>query len=69
MVFSKPIGRYTLKNRYKNLSNNWRQIIIENIKINARTGNNLNTETSTIDDDLRIPTNIISIPKLNVDEI
>jgi len=69
LVFSKPIGRYTLKNRYKNPSNNWRQIIIENIKINARTGNNLNTETRTIDDNLRIPTNIVSIPKPNVDEM
>jgi len=47
LVFSKPIGCYTLKNRYKNPSNNWRQIIIENIEINARTGNNLNTETRT----------------------
>lgn len=29
-------------------------------------GNNLNTETSTIDDNLQIPTNIVSIPKPNV---
>ncbi|CAI6373647.1 unnamed protein product [Macrosiphum euphorbiae] len=69
LVFSKPIGRYTLKNRYKNPSNNWRQIIIENIKINARTVNNLNTETSTIDDNLRIPTNIVSIPNPNIDKM
>lgn len=36
MVYSKPLGRYTIKNRYSSTTNDWRAEIMQNLKEKAK---------------------------------
>lgn len=63
MVYSKPLGRYTIKNRFSSTTNDWRAEIMQNTKEKAME--NIIFQSQLIP----VPKNIISTPKSEINEL
>ncbi|XP_050064701.1 uncharacterized protein LOC114122846 [Aphis gossypii] len=65
MVYSKSLGRYTMKNRYTSTTNNWRAEIMQNVKEKSK----ISLICQNQDQLISVPKNIISIPKPDINEL
>lgn len=65
MVYSKPLGHYTIKNRYSSTTNDWRAEIMQNIKEKAKENIIFQSQEQLIP----VPKNIISTPKPDINEL
>ncbi|KAL4152882.1 hypothetical protein QTP88_000715 [Uroleucon formosanum] len=65
MVYSKPFGCYTMKNRYTSTTNNWRAEIMQNVKEKSK----ISLICQNQDQLISVPKNIVSIPKLDINEL
>lgn len=67
MVYSKPLGRYTMKNRYTSTTNNWRAEIMQNVKEKAKKSLICQNQDEQLL--IPVPKNIVSIPKPDINEL
>ncbi|KAE9524465.1 hypothetical protein AGLY_015186 [Aphis glycines] len=68
MVYSKPLGKYTIKNVYERTDNDWRKRIMEKVLDLAKKKTN-EYNIITIPEETEIPKSIAPIPKPNIEEI
>jgi len=63
MVYSKPLGRYTIKNQYTSTANDWRAEIMKNIKEKAKKNLICQSQEEQL---IPVPKNIVFIPKPDI---
>lgn len=66
MVYSKPLGRYTIKNTYENTEGNWRIDIMNKVHLMAIEGS---SGPLRLPEKNLIPKNIVQTPKPDIEEL
>lgn len=66
MVYSKPLGRYTIKNTYENTEGNWRIDIMNKVHLMAIEGS---SGPLKLPEKNLIPKNIVQTPKPDIEEL
>jgi len=68
MVYSKPLGKYTIKNVYERTDTDWRKQIMHEVLDLAKKKTN-DYSIITIPEEIEIPKSIAPIPRPNIEEI
>lgn len=68
MVYSKPLGKYTIKNVYERTDNDWRKRIMKKVLDLAKKKTN-EYNIITIPEEIEIPKSIAPIPRPNIEKI
>lgn len=66
MVYSKPLGRYTIKNKYENTEENWRIDIMNKVHLMTIEGS---SGPLKLPEKSLIPKNIVETPKPDIEEL